>query len=155
MGGALVASVNEHLGEILNVDFAGVTPYRPRLAVVLATIFCSVAVLPAIPATLIAGATIMSLLTGAGATLNQALQVSVVLAVFIAALVAFVMMRRSITARRTWVWAGLSIILVAAASAPVVWVASQNFIEEWCEYQPGGRGNADTGSLDEIPAVCR
>ena len=122
---------------------------------VLATIFCSLAVLPAIPATLIAGVTIMSLLTGTGATLNQALQVSVVLAAFIAGLVAFLMMRRSVTAGRTWVWAGLAIILVGAASAPVVWASSQIFIEEWCEYQPGGRGGADIGSLSEIPAVCR
>jgi hypothetical protein len=139
----------------LNNEFASVTPDQPRLAVVLATIFCSLAVLPAIPATLIAGATIMSILTGTGATSNQALQVSVVLATFIAGLVAFVMMRRSVTARRTWVWAGLAIILVVAASAPIVWVAAQVFTEEWCEYQPGGRGNADIRSLDEIPAVCR
>jgi hypothetical protein len=53
------------------------------------------------------------------------------------------------------VWAGLAIILVVAASAPVVWVAAQAFTEEWCEYQPGGRGNAEISSLDEIPAVCR
>ncbi|AFR30228.1 hypothetical protein ARUE_c33470 [Arthrobacter sp. Rue61a] len=68
---------------------------------------------------------------------------------------AFVMMRRSVTARRTWVWAGLAIILVVAASAPIVRVAAQAFAEEWCEYQPGGRGNAEIRSLDEIPAVCR
>lgn len=121
---------------------------------VLATIFCSLAVLPAIPATLIAGATIMSVLTRTGATSNQALQVSAVLAAFIAGLVAFVMMRRSVSARMTWLWAGLAIMLAVAASAPYVWVASQVFTQEWCEYQPGGRGNADIRSLDEIPAVC-
>lgn len=154
-GRCLVASGNEHLGEILNNEFTRVIPDRPRLAVVLATIICSLAILPAIPAILLAGATIVSVLTKTGATLNQALQVSAVLAAFIGGLVAFVMMRRSVTARRTWVWAGLAIILVGAASAPVVWSIAQGFIEEWCEYQPGGRGNADIGSLDEIPAMCR
>lgn len=122
---------------------------------VLATIFCSLAVLPAIPSVLIAGATIVSVLTGTGATSNQALQVSAVLATFIAGLVSFVMMRRSVTARRTWVWAGLAIVLVVAASAPIVWAAIQAFAEEWCEYQPGGRGGAEIRSVDDVPAVCR
>lgn len=122
---------------------------------VLATTFFALAVLPAIPTTLIAGVTLISALTGNGATSNQALQVTAVLAAFVAGLVAFVMMRRSVTARSTWVWAGLAIILVVAASAPVVWVAGELFTEEWCEYQPGGRGNAEISSLDEIPAACR
>ncbi|MFF1254466.1 hypothetical protein ACFVYC_18500 [Pseudarthrobacter sp. NPDC058329] len=139
----------------MNNEFARVSPDRPRVAVGLATIFCSLAVLPAIPAALIAGATLMSVLTGTGATSNQALQVSAVLATFIAGFMAFVMMRRSVTARRTWVWAGLTIILVAAASAPIVWAAAQAFVEEWCEYQPGGRGGAEIRSIDEIAAVCR
>ena len=143
------------LGGILDTEFARVRPDRPRLAVVLATIFCSLAVLPAIPSALIAGATIMSVLTGTGATSNQALQVSAVLATFIAGLVSFVMMRRSVTARRTWVWAGLTIVLVVAASAPILWVTAQSIAEEWCEYQPGGRGGAEIRSFDEVPAVCR
>ncbi len=143
------------LGGILDTEFARVRPDRPRLAVVLATIFCSLAILPAIPSALIAGATIMSVFTGTGATSNQALQVSAVLSTFLAGLVAFVMMRRSVTTRKTWVWAGLAIILVVAASAPIVWVAVQAFAEEWCEYQPGGRGGAEIRSVDDVPALCR
>lgn len=122
---------------------------------VLTTIFCLLAVLPAILSALVAGATITSVLTGTGATPNQALQVSAVLATFLAGLVAFVMMRRSVTARKTWVWAGLAIILVVAASVPMVWVAVQAFAEEWCEDQPGGRGGAEIRSVDEVPVLCR
>lgn len=122
---------------------------------VLATIFCSLAVLPAILSAFIAGATMMSVLTGAGATSNQALQVSAVLATFLAGVVAFVMMRRSVTVRKTWVWASLAIILVVAASAPIVWVAMQASAEDWCEYQPGGRGGSEIRSVDDVPALCR
>lgn len=139
----------------MDTEFARVRPDRPRPAVVLTTIFCLLAVLPAILSALVAGATITSVLTGTGATPNQALQVSAVLATFLAGLVAFVMMRRSVTARKTWVWAGLAIILVVAASVPMVWVAVQAFAEEWCEDQPGGRGGAEIRSVDEVPVLCR
>lgn len=136
-------------------EFSGVTPGQSRLAVVLATTFCLLALVPAVLVTLVAGVMFMSVLSGTGATWNQALQAGVVLAAFIAGLVSFVMMRRSVTASKTWVWASLSIILVVAASAPVISAGAQGVSQQWCEHQPGGRGNAKISSLDEIPVVCR
>jgi hypothetical protein len=62
---------------------------------------------------------------------------------------------RSKDSRSTWIWATAAGMLVLAASLPALWTFGQLFLDEWCEYQPGGRGHANISSLAEIPFACR
>ncbi|MHA7248943.1 hypothetical protein [Arthrobacter tecti] len=124
----------------------------PRIAELLATVVCVLAILPALATALLAVSMIGSAVSGSGTSVQAAQEVLIVI-VYAAGLMSFVAMRRSESPRKTWILACLTIILVVAASAPIVYAFSQAFLEEWCEYQPGGRGNPSQ-SIDDIPAVC-
>jgi hypothetical protein len=64
---------------------------------------------------------------------------------------AFLVMRRSASARSTSVWAALTVIPVGAASAPVVWSLGLTFFEEAAEYLSGGRGYCVSARLGLLP----
>ncbi len=78
---------------------------------------------------------------------------ALVLSGYVGGFLAFMAMRRSRSERAICSLALLTIVLVGAASAPMVWSFTQAFTEEWCEYQPGGRGNPNTNPED-IPPIC-
>ncbi|MGW9549659.1 hypothetical protein ACWG8W_01230 [Citricoccus zhacaiensis] len=138
----------------LGEDNTTVHPGKPRVPLVLATVICVLAVVPAILVGSFAVGSVVSV-ARTGIVWGQTWESILLLVLYLAGLLAFIAMRRSVTVRRTWITAGLAITLVGLASIPVVWVVYHGVTEEWCESQPGGRGGAPITSMDDIPAVCR
>lgn len=114
-----------------------------------------IAALPAAATMLYGLLPLWSFITGTGANARQALQFMPFVAMYLAAVLTTVAIRRCATSGRAWLWAGATVVLLLAASTPLTVAAGKAVAEEWCEGQPGGRGYGNIQSLDQIPRICR
>lgn len=62
---------------------------------------------------------------------------------------------REHTTKQAWIWSAVTVVLLLAAALPVIYLIGLVFNDQWCEYQPGGKGGIEPVDLEDIPRSCR
>ncbi|MEG9250254.1 hypothetical protein V6S67_19355 [Arthrobacter sp. Soc17.1.1.1] len=123
---------------------------------VLATTFLVLMSLPLLIALWYSAAYVFDFLSGGDITGSQAAAMAPTLAAGVGAIASYVMLKtRKHTTKQAWAWSVITIVLLLAAALPMLYSMSLVFNDQWCEYQPGGKGSMEPVDLEDIPRSCR